>query len=237
MKDLSMKNQGVLYLVATPIGNLKDITLRALEVLKAVDEIICETTNQAKKLLSHYQIKKPLLHLSEENQLEKIPLILEKLTQGKKLALVSDAGTPIISDPGFLLVKQAIKRGIKIIPLPGPSAILTAIIASGLSPSSFLFIGFLPKKESQLRKLINELKLLKVNKSAPTIIAFESPYRLLKTIEIFKQEVAGNCWIAIGREMTKIYEEFLRGQPSEIIKILRKKSIIKGEITIVFNFS
>lgn len=232
-----MKDQGILYLVATPIGNLKDITFRALEVLKAVDEIICETTNQAKKLLSYYQIKKPLLHLSEENQLEKIPLILEKLAQGKKLALISDAGTPIISDPGFLLVKLTIKKKIKITPLPGPSAILTALIASGFSPSSFLFIGFLPKKESQLRKLINELKILKVNKSAPTIIAFESPFRLLKTIKILKQEVDDSCLIAIGREMTKIYEQFLRGKPSEIIKILRKKSMIKGEITLVFNFS
>ena len=231
-----MKKQGILYLVATPIGNLKDITFRALKVLKAVDEIICETTNQAKKLLSHYQIKKPLLHLSDENQLEKIPRILEKLNQGKKLALISDAGTPIVSDPGFLLVKQAIKRKIKITPLPGPSAILTALITAGLPPSPFLFIGFLPKKESQLRKLINELKVLKVNKNAPTIIAFESPHRLLKTIEIIKQAVDDNCQIVIGREMTKIYEEFQRGKPSEIIKILKKKQTIKGEISLVIHF-
>ena len=231
-----MKTEGVLYLVSTPIGNLKDITLRAIDVLKEADEIICENTNQARKILNHYQIIKSLIHLSDENQLEKIPRLLEKLTQGKKLALISDAGTPIVSDPGFLLVKQAIKRKIKITPLPGPSAILTALITAGLPPSPFLFIGFLPKKESQLRKLINELKVLKVNKNAPTIIAFESPHRLLKTIEIIKQAVDDNCQIAIGREMTKIYEEFLRGKPSEIIKILKKKQTIKGEISLVVHF-
>lgn len=229
-----MKNQGVLYLVATPIGNLEDISFRAIKILKMVDEIICETTNQAKKLLDYYQIKKPLIHLSDENQLKITPLILKKLDQGKNLALISDAGTPIISDPGYFLVKQAIKKQIKIVPLPGASAILAALTISGFSPSPFLFIGFLPKKESQLIKLVNQLMSLKIDKVSPTIIAFESPNRLLKTLEIIKKETNNQWLICLTREMTKIYEEFLYGQPSEVLKILKEKKSIKGEVTLVF---
>lgn len=232
-----MKNLGTLYLVSTPIGNLKDITLRALEILKNVDEIIAESTNQVKKLLDYYQIKKLIIHLSDENQLLQIPKIIEKLLSGKNLALVSDAGTPLISDPGQLLVKEAIKRGIKISPLPGPSAILPALITSGLPTSPFIFLGFLPKKRNEIRKLLQELTNLKINKKSPTFIAFQSPHRLIETLVIFDETINDNCQIVIAREITKIYEEFIRGTPKEILNILKERKNIKGEITIVFCFN
>lgn len=229
--------KGNLYLVATPIGNFEDITLRALKVLKEVDAIICETTHQAKKLLSHFQIEKPLIHLSDENQLEKIPFILEKLNQGENLALISDAGTPIISDPGYFLVKQVIKNQVKIIPLPGPSAPLTPLVASGLSPLPFLFFGFLPKKENEIRKTIKQLKNIVVEKKSPTFIFFESPQRILKTLTIIKEETNDQSQICMAREMTKIHEEFIRGNPKEVIDKLKQKNTIKGEITLVVSFS
>ncbi len=229
-----MKKPGTLYLVATPIGNLKDITLRALETLKTVDEIIAESTDQIKKLLNHYHIEKTIIHLTDENQLLQIPKIIEKLLSGKNLALISDAGTPLISDPGQLLVKEVIKKGIIITPLPGPSAILPALISSGLPTSSFVFLGFLPKKKNEIKKLLQELTNLKINKKSPTFIAFESPYRLIETLTIFNEIVNDNCQIVIAREMTKIYEEFIRGTPKEVLKILKQRKTIKGEITLVF---
>ncbi len=229
-----VKKPGILYLVATPIGNLKDITLRALEILKNVDEIIGESTDQVKKLLDYYQIKKLIIHLSDENQLLQIPKIIEKLLSGKNLALVSDAGTPLISDPGQLLVKEAIKRGIKISPLPGPSAILPALISSGFLTSPFIFLGFLPKKKNEIKKLLRELTNLKINKKSPTFIAFESPCRLIETLTIFNETFNDHCQIVIAREMTKIYEEFIRGKLKKILKILKQRKTIKGEITLVF---
>lgn len=229
-----MENSGILYLVSTPIGNLKDITLRALEILKTVDEIITESTDQIKKLLDYYQIQKPIIHLSDENQLSQIPKIIEKLLSGKNLALVSDAGTPLISDPGQLLVKEAIKRGIKTSPLPGPSAVLPALISSGLPTSPFVFLGFLPKKKNEIKKLLQELTNLKINKKSPTFVAFESPHRLIETLIIFNETFNDHSQIVIAREMTKIYEEFIRGKPKEVLEILKERKNIKGELTIVF---
>lgn len=232
-----MKQAGILYLVATPIGNLKDITFRSLEILKNVDKIIGESTDQIKKLLDYYQIQKPIIHLSDENQLSQIPKIIEKLLSGKNLALVSDAGTPLISDPGQLLVKETIKRGIKISPLPGPSAILPALISSGLPISPFVFLGFLPKKKNEIKKLLQELTNLKINKKSPTFVAFESPHRLIETLIIFNETINENSQIVIAREMTKIYEEFIRGKPKEILKITKERKTIKGEITLVFRLT
>lgn len=227
-----MKNSGQLYLVSTPIGNLKDISFRALEILKTVDEIICESTDVALKLLAHYSISKPLIHLSDENQLQVIPKILEKLKNGKNLALISDAGTPTISDPGQFLVKQAIKENIKITPIPGPSAILSALITSGLPTQPFLFLGFLPKKDNDKRKIFNEIKKLKIDKKSPTIIFFESPNRLINTLKIIKEILEEKTFLSIAREMTKIYEEFIRGDINGVLEKINGKKI-KGEITIV----
>jgi len=227
--------KGNLFLVSTPIGNLEDITFRAIRVLKEVDEIICESTNKTKILLSHYQIKKPLIHLSDENQIDVLPKILEKLLSGKNLALISDAGTPVISDPGFFLVKQAIKNDIKVIPIPGPSSILSALITSGLSPQPFLFLGFLPKKEADKKKIFEELLNLKIQKEKPTIVFFESPQRLLDTLEIITQ-INPQAQISIAREMTKVYEEFIKGNVSTVLEKLKKRGEIKGEVTVVLNF-
>jgi 16S rRNA (cytidine1402-2'-O)-methyltransferase len=224
--------KGNLYLVSTPIGNLEDITFRAIKILKTVDEIICESTDKAKILLSHYQIEKPLIHLSDENQLQVAFYILEKLLSGKNLALISDAGTPVISDPGFFLVKQAIKNGVKIIPIPGPSSILTALITSGLPTKPFLFLGFLPKKPSEKRKIFKELFSLKIQKEKPTIIFFESPQRLIETLEIIYQ-INPNNQISIAREMTKVFEEFIRGKIKEVLESLKKRKGIKGEVVVV----
>ncbi len=222
----------MLYLVSTPIGNLKDITLRAIEILKEVDEVICESTEAALKLLYCYNIKKPLIHLSDENQLQVIPKIIKKLKEGKKLALIADAGTPVISDPGQFLIKQAIKENMKIIPIPGPSAILSALITSGLSPQPFLFLGFLPKKDNDKKKIFKDLKNKKINKKSLTIIFFESPHRLIRTLEIIKNILGEKTQLSIGREMTKVYEEFIRGNIDQILVKLAGK-VIKGEITVV----
>jgi 16S rRNA (cytidine1402-2'-O)-methyltransferase len=227
--------KGNLYLVSTPIGNLEDITFRAIKILKEVDEIVCESTYKAKILISHYQIEKPLIHLSDDNQLQIVPYILEKLLSGKNLALISDAGTPVISDPGFFLVKQVIKKGIKIVPIPGPSSILTALITSGLPPQPFLFFGFLPKKPSEKRKFFEELFNLKIQKEKPTIVFFESPQRLIETLEIIYQ-ISPNTQISIAREMTKVFEEFIRGKIDEVLESLKERKEIKGEVTITIKF-
>ncbi|GAB4218744.1 MAG: 16S rRNA (cytidine(1402)-2'-O)-methyltransferase [Candidatus Microgenomates bacterium] len=226
----------MLYLVSTPIGNIKDISFRAVEVLKEVDEIICESTDIALKLLNFYSINKPLTHLTDENQLQILPKILEKLKKGKKLALISDAGTPTLSDPGQFLVNQVIKQNLKIIPIPGASSILSALISSGLPTSPFIFLGFLPKNKSQIKKIFQNLVNLKINKKSPTIIFFESPQRIIQTLDILN-EINPNTKISIAREMTKIYEEFLREKVDEVLKMLKQRKEIKGEITVAVNFS
>ncbi len=222
-----------LYLVSTPIGNLKDISQRALETLKKVDEIICESTDKALKILNYYQISKPLTHLSEENQLTVIPKIIEKLKNNKDFALIADAGTPTISDPGQLLVKLAIKNNIKIIPIPGPSAILCSLIASGLPTQPFLFLGFLPKKSSEKEKIFENIKEIKINNKSVTIIFFESPKRIIDTLKMIGNILGENTQLSIGREITKIYEEFIRGNVNQTLRYLESKPKIKGEITVV----
>ncbi|GBD34481.1 Ribosomal RNA small subunit methyltransferase I [bacterium HR35] len=213
-----------LFVVPTPIGNLNDITLRSLEVLKQVDYIFCEDTRRTKILLDHYDIKnKKLISYFAPKEEKKIPQLLEIL-KNYNAALVVDAGMPLISDPGYKLVKACLENNIQIEVLPGPSAFLTALIGSGLPTDKFLFLGFLPKKG--LENYFSKIKELEV-----TIVFYESPKRLLKTLEIIKK-IFGNCQVVIAREISKIYEEYLRGNINEIIEKLENKKL-KGEITII----
>jgi len=215
----------MLYIIPTPIGNLKDITLRCLEVLKEVEYIFCEDTRRTKILLDHYQIKnKKLISYFAPKEEEKIPYLLEIL-KNNNAALVVDAGMPGISDPGSKLIKSCLENNIKIEVLPGPSAFLSALVGSDLPTDKFLFLGFLPKKG--LKNYFGKFKDLEV-----TIIFYESSNRILKTLKIIK-EVFQKGRIVIAREISKIYEEYLRGDIDEIIEILEKRKL-KGEITIVF---
>lgn len=203
---------GNLYLVATPIGNLDDITLRALKILKEVDIIAAEDTRHTLKLLNHFEISKPLISYYKQTEKHKGEVILSKLLDGKNVALVSDAGTPVISDPGEEIVKLAIKNGIKIIPIPGTCACITSIIASGLPASSFSFFGFLPVNNNEK---INKLKEIKDYNT--TLIFYEAPHKLINTLNAIR-EVFGERDIVLCRELTKIHEEFIRGSISDILE-------------------
>ena len=217
-----------LYIIGTPIGNLKDITLRALEVLKEVDLILCEDTRVTKKLLEHYQIKKPLLNYHQHSRLKKVNYILELLKQGKNLALVSDAGTPGISDPGNLLVYEAIERlreKVEIIPIPGPSAATAAASISGFPMDKFLFLGFPPAKRKR-KKFFQEV----IGSKYP-VIFYESPYRIIKTLKELSSFI-GDREIVVCREVTKKFETIYRGEIEEVIKEI-EKDIIKGEFVII----
>jgi 16S rRNA (cytidine1402-2'-O)-methyltransferase len=215
---------GTLYLVATPIGNLEDVTLRALRVLREVELIACEDTRQTRRLLDHYAIHKPTVSYHEHNEQTRAPELIEKLAAGASVALVSDAGTPLVSDPGYRLVTRAVEAGIRVEPLPGASAILTALAASGLPTDAFHFAGFLPPRAAQRRKALARLK-----DEAATLIFFEAPHRILETLEDI-DAVLGARPVVIAREVTKLHEEFLRGTPAE----LRRSHItLKGEITLL----
>ena len=218
--------KGVLYIVSTPIGNLDDITLRALKTLRHVDLIAAEDTRRTRKLLSFFDIHTPLVSYFEHNELKRLDKLLSRMKTGKEIALVSDAGTPGISDPGYRLIQQAIERGIPVIPIPGPSAVITALSISGLPTDSFYFAGFLPKKGGKRRKLLEKLGDLD-----GTSILYESPHRLMKTLEDLL-EVCGDRQIVITRELTKAFEEAIRDSIREVINILEGRRI-KGEVTIV----
>jgi len=224
------KIMGTLYLVSTPIGNLNDITLRALEILQNVDLIACEDTRHTGMLLTHFKIKKPLLSYHEHNELTRIPKIIQKLESGQDIALVSDAGTPTLSDPGFKLVKECIKKKIPVVAIPGPSAILTALVSSGKPTDKFLFAGYLPKKEKKRKSFLNLLASILQNLMI-TVIIFESPHRIRKTLENIK-EVFGDIDIVVARELTKIHEEIRREKISSTIKHFHSHSP-KGEFTIL----
>jgi 16S rRNA (cytidine1402-2'-O)-methyltransferase len=220
------KVKGSLYIVATPIGNLEDLTFRALRILKEVAVIACEDTRQTLKLLNKYNLKKKLISYYQPKENQKIPLIINILKEGKDVALVSDSGTPGISDPGFRLIREAIREGIKIIPIPGASALTVALSASGLPTHRFLFIGFPPPKKEATKKLLLSLK----NEEA-TLVFYLPSRKIINFLNLI-EETFGNRQAVIAREMTKVYEEFLRGEVHELAKKLEKKHL-KGEVTLL----
>jgi 16S rRNA (cytidine1402-2'-O)-methyltransferase len=215
-----------LYIVSTPIGNLEDVTLRALSILKEVDLIACEDTRRTGILLNHFQIKNHLTSYHEFNKLRRTPEILELLKQGKSVALVSDAGTPGISDPGFYLIRAAIEKNYRVIPIPGASAILAGIVVSGLPSDRFAFEGFLPKREGRKKKKLGDLKF-----EERTMIFYDSPNRVKKTLNDM-MEIFADRKIVLVRELTKKFEETIRGKISEIIEILEQREV-KGEIVLI----
>jgi 16S rRNA (cytidine1402-2'-O)-methyltransferase len=217
-----------LYLIATPIGNLEDITLRALRILKEVDLIACEDTRQTLKLLSHYDIKTRLVSYHEHNEMTKAAELVVDLEGGAKIALVTDAGMPGISDPGFRLIALAIRHHVPVIPIPGASAFLAALVASGLPTDSFRFSGFLPAKAGQRRKLLESAK-----NSPRTQVFYEAPHRLLETLSDVCEVLGEDRHVVIAREVTKLHEEFLRGRAEEILKQLKARGEVKGEITLL----
>ncbi len=225
--DLEDNSQlGCLYLVATPIGNLEDITLRALRVLKEADLIACEDTRQTQKLLQHYGIHKELVSYHEHNELTRAPELVIQLEQGAEVALVSDAGTPVVSDPGHRLVAQCLRHHIPVIPIPGPSAFLAAMAASGLPTEEFLFVGFLPSRAGARRKKLEALK-----PEPRAVVLYEAPHRLADTLSD-AAEILGARPGVVAREVTKIHEEFLRGSLAELRDAARKRAP-RGEITLV----
>ena len=220
--------KGVLYIVSTPIGNREDITLRALRILKEVDLIAAEDTRHTGLLLKHFGIQTPLSSYFEGNELRKRDLILSRLKQGDRVALVSDAGTPGISDPGFRLIQLSIENQIPVVPIPGPSAVITALSVSGLPTDAFLFKGFLPHKATKRRGLLEQLEAAR-----ETLIFYESPHRLNETLKDIS-DILGNREIVLARELTKMYEEVLRGRVSEIQSQITGRKI-KGEITLIIS--
>ena len=220
-----MSNTGQLFVVGTPIGNLEDVTLRAISTLQSVDIIIAEDTRNSKKLLDAHKIETKMISYHEHSNDKEIKKIIDLLLEGKDLALISDAGTPTISDPGYGLIRDCIKHDIVIVPIPGVSAITAAMSVSGLPSDSFTFVGFLPQKKGRLKKI----ELLKNIEN--TVILFESPYRLEKTLNQLLEHL-GNRSVVVGRELTKLYEEVIRGNLTDVIKYF-SKSKVKGEIVIM----
>jgi 16S rRNA (cytidine1402-2'-O)-methyltransferase len=219
---------GTLYIVATPIGNLEDITLRAIRVLKEVALIAAEDTRHTRHLLDRYQIETQLTSYHDHNKEEKAPVLVERMLEGKSVALVSDAGTPGISDPGYFLINLAIGQKIPVVPIPGATAAVAALSVSGLPTDRFIFEGFLPAKRMARRKRLHELA-----KEERTIIFYEAPHKIIKTIEDML-EVFGDRRAVITRELTKIHEETIRGNLSDILKHLQEGTI-KGEFTIILH--
>jgi 16S rRNA (cytidine1402-2'-O)-methyltransferase len=217
---------GKLFIVGTPIGNLEDVTLRALRVLKGVDLVAAEDTRHTSLLLSRYEIHKPLVSCHEFNEAKRTAEILRELRNGKRVALVSDAGMPTVSDPGMRLVQAALDAGISVEVIPGPSAITAALAGCGLPAVPFLFYGFLPHKSAQRRKVLTGLAPLPF-----TLMFFESPYRLQKSLVDLK-DVLGNRRAVVARELTKKFEEILRGDLASLVKMLENRTV-KGEITLV----
>ena len=222
-----------LYLVATPIGNLEDITLRALRVLKTADRIACEDTRQTQKLLNHFGIETPTTSCHEHNEAEKAREFVEELKQGARIAVVSDAGMPGISDPGMTLASAAIEAGIPVYPIPGANAALSALVASGLTTTNFLYAGFLPPKSGARRAELERLAALPAEDEALTLIFYEAPHRILETLEDIEKVWGVDCRVVVARELTKLHEEFLRGPVSEVRNDLASRDRVRGEITIL----
>jgi 16S rRNA (cytidine1402-2'-O)-methyltransferase len=220
------KPGGVLYLVATPIGNLEDITLRALRILREADQIAAEDTRHTQKLLTHYEISRPLVSYHEHNEMTRAPELIVALEQGAKIALVSDAGMPLVSDPGHRLVELCLRHHIPVVPVPGPSASLAALAASGLSNEEFLFVGFLPQRSGERRRALERLRI-----EDRTLILYEAPHRIAECVTDAR-EILGDRPACLAREVTKVHEEFRRGKLSEIEESLRERPA-KGEITLL----
>ena len=225
-ENSTFSGTGTLYVVATPIGNLEDITIRAIRILKEVKMIAAEDTRRTKILLDALQVSTPLTSLYDQNELKKSGMLLAKLLKGEDVAYVSDAGTPGISDPGYVLVREAISRDVRVVPIPGASAFVAALSVSALPMDSFVFLGFLPSKPGLRRRCLTSL----CNEER-TLIFYESPHRLLSCLHDI-QELLGNRPVVVSREMTKIYEEFLRGTVGEVLAALGEKTI-KGELTLI----
>ena len=221
-------NNGTLFVVPTPIGNLEDITLRAIRILQEVDTVVCEDTRQTIKLLSHLKISKPLISYYTQNQLKRIPQIVSMLENGKNIALVSDCGTPAISDPGYYLIKEALDKNITVVPLPGACALITALVGSGLTTDSFVFLGFLKKKAGKMKKELEQAKQVE-----KTIVFYESPHRILKTLEICKEVFGEQTKIVLARELTKKFEEFIRGTIKEVFDVMSNREILGEFIVLV----
>ena len=217
-----------LYLVATPIGNLEDITLRALRVLKEVDLIACEDTRQTQKLLNHYGIHTRTVSYHEHNEMTKAAELVVDLEGGAKIALVTDAGSPAISDPGFRLIHLAIRHRVPVVPIPGASAFLAALVASGLPTDSFRFSGFLPAKVGQRRKFLQGIR-----ESVLTQVFYEAPHRLLESLADVAEVLGPERHVVIAREVTKVHEEFLRGRVVDVLEELKSRADVKGEITLM----
>jgi 16S rRNA (cytidine1402-2'-O)-methyltransferase len=218
---------GVLYLVATPIGNLEDITYRAVRTLREADVIACEDTRQTRKLLDHYGIARPLVSYHEHNEAARSEELAARLRAGANVALVSDAGTPLVSDPGYRVVSRAIREGIPVVPVPGPSALLAALAAAGLGTEAFRFGGFLPAKSGQRARALEA-----VRDESATLIFFEAPHRIAETLADV-EKILGPRPVVVARELTKVHEEFLRGTAAEVGAVLTARPSVKGEITLL----
>jgi 16S rRNA (cytidine1402-2'-O)-methyltransferase len=226
MSDAAAKP--ALYLVATPIGNLEDITLRALRLLKEVDVIACEDTRQTQKLLNHFAITTRTTSYHEHNEMTKSAELVKQMQEGASVALVTDAGMPGISDPGYRLITLAIQNGISVVPVPGPSAFLAALVASGLPTDSFRFNGFLPAKRGERRAALETIR-----NSPRTQVFYEAPHRVVEALEDIVEVLGTNRHVVIAREVTKLHEEFLRGPAAEVLENLKAREAVKGEITLL----
>jgi len=221
-----------LYLVATPIGNLGDITLRALDVLRSVDRIACEDTRQTQKLLNHFHIEKKTVSCHEHNELSRASELIHEIKRGSAVALVSDAGTPAVSDPGSRLVHEAIAAGVPVIPIPGANAAVTSLVASGLPTVEFQFLGFLPEKAGTRRTFLEKLAAMP-RVTPQTIIFYEAPHRILETLSDIEKIWGGMLHTVVARELTKVHEEFIRGTVAEVRSTLAVRDRIRGEITLL----
>ena len=217
-----------LYLVGTPIGNLEDITLRALRVLKEVDLIACEDTRQTQKLLNHFTITTRTTSYHEHNEAAKSAELVKAIQEGGSVALVTDAGMPGISDPGYRLITLAIQQGVPVVPIPGASAFLMALVASGLSTDSFRFNGFLPAKRGERREALESIK-----DSPRTQSFYEAPHRIVETLQDVAEICGASRNVVVAREVTKLHEEFLRGRAAEVLEALKAREVVKGEITLL----
>ena len=219
---------GTLYVVGTPIGNLEDMTLRAIRVLKEVDAIACEDTRQTQKLLNHFGIATRTVSYHEHNERERAIELVAELKQGKRIALVTDAGMPAVSDPGYRLIALAIGQQVPVVPVPGAAAFLCALVGSGLPTDSFHFSGFLPAKSGQRRRVLEAIR-----ESTTTEVFYEAPHRTIETLEEIVELLGPQRPIVVARELTKLYEEFLRGPAAEVLAALKARSEVKGEVTLL----